>query len=142
MSSGTNGIDADLLRVRRESRCCQTCGGDGQVIVYHPGWTGSRVSRLFTGEVEVDDDGEVVEVLVPTAMEVAAHCVCSLGRWMRERTDRDTRSRIPDVNAIFEGRSRWLLEPPAVARHEAPAVRDVQSIDRGRSPRLGVFPAA
>jgi hypothetical protein len=56
--------------------------------------------------------GEDRQVLEPTAMEVAAHCVCALGRWMRERVDEDLRARIPDVLAIVEGRSRWLLDPP------------------------------
>lgn len=133
MSQGMNGVDPELLRVRRESRNCQTCGGDGLVIVFHPRWAGVRVASIFSGEVEqaeaADGTVEYRHVHEATAMEVAAHCVCALGRWMRQRVDEDVRGRIPDVEAIVDGRSRWLLEPPEIygpaqrrteAAHDAP----------------------
>jgi len=115
-TNGTNGVDPELLRVRRESRGCKDCGGDGMTIVFHPRWKGVRVDRMWNGEVEPVDgeDGstEIRHVMETTAMEVAAHCVCALGRWMRQRVDEDLRARIPDVLAIVEGRSKWLLDPP------------------------------
>lgn len=109
---GVNLPSEDLERARRESRHCATCGGTGLVVVFHPRWRGLRVDRVWCGEL--DDEGK--QVLEPVALEVAAHCVCSLGRWMRERTEQETRDRIPDVEAIFDGRSRWLLEAPEPTR--------------------------
>lgn len=115
-TNGTNGVDPELLRVRRESRNCRDCGGDGLTIVFHPQWAGVRVGRTWRGEMEhveaPDGSSEYRHVMETTALEVAAHCVCALGRWMRERVDEDLRSRIPDVLAIVEGRSKWLLDPP------------------------------
>lgn len=147
-TSGTNGIDPELLRVRRDSRNCRTCGGDGLAIVFHPRWAGSRVSRIWNGEI--DDDGN--QVVVPTAMEVAAHCICALGRWIRERTDRDMLPFIPDVERIVEGSSQWLLEQPPYrrtaeersqeARSEADTVRVGESIVRDARKRQDVFTAA
>lgn len=117
-ANGTNGVDPELLRVRRESKNCQTCGGDGLAIVFHPRWAGCRVGEMFRGEIEeIPTEGggkEYRHVQEPTAFEVAAHCICALGRWMRARLDEDLRARVPDVEAIFDGRSRWLLEPPEI----------------------------
>ncbi len=103
-------IDPELEQARRESRYCRLCGGCGQAIVFHPMWDGSRVVDVPRGEL----DAEGNEISIPTAMEVAAHCRCALGRWIRARTDRDMIARIPDVSEILAGVSLWLLDPPGV----------------------------
>lgn len=103
-----NGVDPELERMKHKSKNCKLCGGDGQVVVFHSKASGSRVERLFYGELDDDDR----EVHVPTAMEVTAHCVCPMGRWIRERASPEMRRCIPDVSDIIQGRSRWLLSPP------------------------------
>jgi hypothetical protein len=43
---------------------------------------------------------------------VAAHCRCAAGNWIRERIPPELQARIPRVEDICQGRSRWLLIPP------------------------------
>jgi len=80
------------------SRDCPHCGGNGMVSVYAPQHNGTGLCRQF-------DETPFVTV-------VGAHCRCSLGRWTRERNKQDILQRVPWVQDILDGRSRWMLEDP------------------------------
>ena len=92
--STTEDAKSERSRLEMENRGCRHCGGNGMAIVFHPRWSGGR--HL---------DGAY-------PAEVAAHCSCPLGCWMRDRTDPQLQRRIPWIADIEAGRSRWLLSPP------------------------------
>ncbi len=96
------------------SRHCERCCGSGQVLVYDRRYAGRRI-----GESEVVVRGEIRPVQV--GMVAAAQCVCEMGRWMRGRTEAEMLSRIPDLEAVLAGDSRWLAEDP---RERARRLRD------------------
>ena len=102
MSDGGEGSRDEAERL---SRGCVHCGGCGQTMVFHPAYRGVRVE-----DRECEVRGEIV--MRPTAMVVAAHCICPAGRWMRAKTDRDLLPRIPDMMLILAGQSRWLALDP------------------------------
>jgi hypothetical protein len=77
---------------------CPYCGGQGMISVYHPAFTGSSVGMTKDGRQ------------YPAA--VAAHCRCELGVWIRGRNPPEIQSRIPWVQDILLGSSRWLLIAP------------------------------
>ena len=89
-------------RAQADSRGCRYCSGEGMVIVFHPQYTGSPVI-----EFKCHDRG-----WVRTAGRVAAHCVCKMGRWMRERTDEEMLRCIPDYQKCLDGESFWLPDDP------------------------------
>ncbi len=84
--------------VAMESRDCPFCGGCGMASVYAPQHDGTGLYRR----------GD--ETPFPTV--VGAHCCCSLGRWMRDRNKQDIRQRVPSVQDVLDGKSRWTLEDP------------------------------
>ncbi len=84
---------------------CEHCCGSGQVLVYDRRYAGRRI-----GESEVVVRGEIRPVQV--GMVAAAQCVCEMGRWMRGRTEAEMLARIPDLEAVLAGDSRWLAEDP------------------------------
>jgi hypothetical protein len=81
-----------------ESQDCPYCEGTGMVPVYAPQHDGTGLCRQW-------DE-------TPFATVVGAHCCCSLGRWTRDRNKPDVRQRIPSIQDILDGRSRWMLEDP------------------------------
>lgn len=81
-----------------ESKDCPQCGGNGMVPVYAPQHNGTGLCRQF-------DE-------TPFATVVGAHCRCNLGQWIRSRNKRDIWERVPKVQDILDGRSRWMLEDP------------------------------
>ena len=83
--------------VERASRDCPFCEGHGMVTVYHPRF----------GSDSPDQSQEARRY--PTA--IAAHCRCAAGKWIRERVPPEIQARIPRVEDICLGRSRWLLIP-------------------------------
>jgi len=84
--------------VALESRECSYCGGCGMVSVYAPQHDGTGLYRR-------GDD-------TPFPTVVGAHCCCNLGRWMRDRNKLDIRQRVPWIQDILNGKSRWMLENP------------------------------
>jgi hypothetical protein len=84
--------------VERLSRDCPFCEGNGMVTVYHP--------RFAADSVGNSQDGRRY------ATAIAAHCRCDAGNWIRERVPPELQARIPRVEDICLGRSRWLLIPP------------------------------
>lgn len=116
-----------------ESRNCQHCDGNGLVSVYHPEYQGNlspvnhRASRIM------DEDGEVRVVQEPFVAIVAAHCCCTLGRWMRERVEEHIQRRVPRVEDILAGRSKWLLKPHWEAQPEMPPTRASINLQFSRS---------
>jgi len=100
-------MTGDMSRKQAEesSRDCAQCDGGGYVPVYHPRYTGSTTVTIASGP------GRTATI----AGRVNAHCVCALGRWMRERiriTAPELLGRIPDLIEVFKGRSEWLAEDP------------------------------
>ncbi len=87
----------DRSEVERVSRDCPFCEGNGMVTVYHPTFTDDPVGQAADGR------------RYPTA--IAAHCRCDAGNWIRERVPPELQARIPRVEDICLGRSRWLLIP-------------------------------
>jgi hypothetical protein len=78
------------------SRGCEHCGGEGLATAFHPrpGW--ALANRR--------------------PVQVAATCVCPLGRWIKRRHAQDSPvlcGRIPDLADVLDGRSRWRAEIPA-----------------------------
>lgn len=112
---------SELKRLQYESRNCPHCAGNGLAIVFHPAHSGDRVGKTSTGR--------------PFAAEVAAHCLCPVGQWYRERVDVEEQRRIPRVEDILAGRSKWLMKPPS--RHEGE--RDVIPMAPSRSDINGMF---
>lgn len=97
---------AERDQAQRESRGCRHCRGGGLAVVFHRDYDGR-------GWVEIDAmdrDGEVRPRAI--AARVAAHCVCPMGRFMRRNNDDETNARIPSLQDIFDGRSRWLADDP------------------------------
>ena len=126
MSEITEGPRAEISRLEMENRGCPVCAGNGMVVVFHPRWTGGRHGTRR----ELNASGDFVNVSFPT--EVSAHCSCAVGRWYRDRTDPKTQQRIPWVEAIQRGRSRWLLDPPAdePETHPVPIRADINGMFR------------
>jgi hypothetical protein len=87
--------------VERLSRDCPFCAGHGMVSVYHP--------SLKSSSVGTTSDGRRFPATI------SAHCRCTAGCWIRERIPPELRARIPRVEDICLGRSRWLLIPPGAA---------------------------
>jgi hypothetical protein len=106
MGSSQDHETEDRERAIAASRDCVFCDGKGFVTVYHPTFTGDSIA--------VTQDGRQY----PTT--AAAHCRCELGVWMRDRTPGDMQRRIPRVEDICRGRSRWLLVPPHEREPEYP----------------------
>ena len=104
--------NADREAAQTASRDCPFCQGQGLVTVYHPAFTGDTVG--FT------KDGR------PFPATIAAHCRCLLGAWIRDHVLPEIQARIPRVEDICTGRSKWLLTPP----HEPPAPNDDHPITR------------
>lgn len=94
VSSSTSERDV----AAQASRGCPDCNGNGLVTVFHPLWRGHAI--------EVTRDGRRYAAIG------AAHCSCPLGVWTRDHVPPEIQARIPRVEDIREGRSKWLLEPP------------------------------
>lgn len=106
------------------SRNCRLCGGNGTTIAFHRQWSGSRIGRR-------DGYNELGEPCrIPFAAEVAAHCVCPLGRWMRSKTSDYINRRIPDGAEIVNGRSWYSFDPPSIEAetHPIPTRRDINAM--------------
>lgn len=84
--------------VERLSRDCPFCEGNGMVTVYHPRFAADSIGNAQDGR--------------RYATTSAAHCRCDAGNWIRERVPPELQARIPRVEDICKGRSRWLLIPP------------------------------
>ena len=80
------------------------------VPIYHPRFAGESIG--------VTQDGRRY------AASGAAHCMCSLGVWIREKTPPEVQARIPRVEDILDSQSHWLLAPPG----------DISSLPPGRVP--------
>lgn len=90
---------------RAKSRNCPYCSGEGMTEVFDPDYTGMRVV-----ERDAIHRGELKRIRF--AMVTAAHCACPMGEWLRNRTDDDLRSRIPNMLDVLAGRGRWLAHDP------------------------------
>lgn len=112
---------SELNRLHHEHRNCPHCDGHGLVIVFHPAHRGERVGKTSSGR--------------PFPAEVAAHCLCAVGQWYRERVDVEEQRRIPRVEDILAGRSRWLMAPPPADGRD----RDVIPMAPTRSDINGMF---
>jgi hypothetical protein len=78
------------------SRDCEHCGGEGLATVFHPRPSWALANRR--------------------PVQVAATCVCPLGRWIKRRHAQDSPvlcGRIPDLADVLDGRSLWRAEIPA-----------------------------
>jgi len=87
-----------LLIAEADSKDCDDCHGDGMVMVYAFGYTGSPVGELEDGRRYV--------------ARTMAHCCCRLGRLFRSTWTEDLVRRTPDLIEILEGRSRWSVVDP------------------------------
>jgi hypothetical protein len=90
----------ELSEVKRLCGGCPFCAGSGIITVYHP--------TFKSGSIGITRDGRRY------ATAVAAHCRCDAGNWYRERVPPELQARIPRVEDICLGRSRWLLIPPGM----------------------------
>jgi hypothetical protein len=102
MTTDTNLPSNERRSLEDENRDCPHCGGSGMCVVFHPRHNGTREIVL------TDHSGRIHRI----AAEVAAHCTCRVGEWIRERTEPALQRRIPWVRDIHEGRSKWLLRSP------------------------------
>ncbi len=88
-------------KAEADSQDCPYCGASGQVVIYHPEYNGQPgIKQIRHGQ----------EHQIPA--RVVAHCICPLGRWMRNRIPEDIRRRIPDFDDILAGRSKWTERDP------------------------------
>lgn len=102
--------------VERASYGCPHCGGYGLVLIYHAGYKGRPV------ETDADKRQFIARAV--------AHCQCQIGQWIRERVDDELQRRIPRVEDILAGRSRWLLHDPSEADDLASSVPSRASVNR------------
>src|SRR5262245_40243070 len=103
-------VATDRTAAEAASIDCPHCGGSGQAMIYHPD---------YTGEPRIDvvlDSGEVRNIHA----KLVAHCVCPLGRWMRAHVSDEIRRRVPDLEAVFNGESRWDTVDPSLPRDPEP----------------------
>lgn len=103
MAQATN---AERDAAKRQSWGCVHCGGEGMAMVFHPRYAGSRTIL----EDRENGRGEVLPM--PAAAVVAAHCVCPMGQFMRARVDEESLRRIPRLQDVFDGRSRYRADDP------------------------------
>jgi len=78
---------------------CEHCSGTGLAQVYNPDpkrWPN-----------------------IPT--QVAAHCLCTAGRWMRAQSTADIIRRTPDFVNVWAGKSGWIPYNPATPDDPEPA---------------------
>ncbi len=104
-ADATRALAGDRETATAASRDCPHCGGHGLVTLYDRRYDGRRVAEL-----PCVVRGEVVKR--PFPMTVMGHCGCPLGRWMRGEVDTDVRARVPDLEAVLSGGTRWVLEDP------------------------------
>lgn len=92
-------VDTTALDMARaDSRDCPFCDGEGMITVYAPGYTGCEIAMTRDS--------------IPYVARTTGHCICKLGRYMRSQTKEDIRKRIPDIDDVAQGRSRWLTVDP------------------------------
>lgn len=115
MSTDTNVPSNERKALEDENRDCPHCGGSGMCLVFHPQHNGTREFEMF----------DYRDRLCKIATEVAAHCTCPVGEWIRQRTEPALQRRIPWVRDIHDGRSKWLLRPPAEIQADDSEVIDV-----------------
>lgn len=118
MSEDSNGSKEQAQALSRD---CPHCSGNGQLMVFWPGYRGLRVEDREC----LTRGGEVITR--PWPMIVAAHCICLMGRWMRAKTEPELLPRIPDLADILAGRSRWLARDPM---GDTPCNSPAPSLDR------------
>jgi hypothetical protein len=87
-----------LLIAEADSKDCDDCRGDGMVMVYASGYTGSPVGELEDGRRYV--------------ARTMAHCRCPMGRFLRASWPEDLRRRTPDLIDVLNGRSLWSENDP------------------------------
>jgi hypothetical protein len=83
----------DIAEAKAASVNCPHCDGGGLAYGFHP-----------------------LPVPERTPKQVAAHCVCPMGRFMRNRVtiqDAPSLKHIPDFAEILAGRSTWLKDDPS-----------------------------
>jgi len=95
-------LSAQHAIAKQESLNCPHCHGEGLATVYAPGYLGDPIAWTKGG--------------IRYAARVAAHCCCPVGVFTRDHTDSDACCRIPRVEDILAGRSRWLLADPTESR--------------------------
>ena len=94
------------------SRDCPDCGGAGIVPIYHPRFAGESIGTTQDGR--------------RYSASGAAHCMCPLGVWIREKTPPEVQARIPRVEDILDGQSHWLLANPRGVISSLPSGRCAQ----------------
>jgi hypothetical protein len=86
----------------------------GFALLFHPQFTGSNV-------LEIEREDKTIK-RIPAV--IAAHCVCPIGRWKRERASDEVRERIPDLAEVDAGKFLWLTENPALAAFDPDELAD------------------
>lgn len=127
--SDTNVPDNERKTLEDENRDCPHCGGSGMCLVFHPRHNGTR-------EITIEHN----ERLHKIATEVAAHCSCPVGVWIRERTEPALQRRIPWVQDIEDDRSKWLLFPPGEIQGNAGEVPNQAPTRAAIARRFGRIP--
>ncbi len=85
---------------------CEHCHGAGLVTVYHKFFEGSQTVIWE----HTDASGEVHSI--KSAGTVSAHCLCTLGEWMRSQTKDDLRERIPSLLDVLANRTNYRAIDP------------------------------
>lgn len=118
----TQPIASDRDQAASQSWGCKRCAGTGLAPVFHPRYTGDSTVAI------PGNDG--VTRMIPG--RVAAHCTCPMGRWIRSKTESKMLPRIPDLQAVLDGDSRWLAFDPS-ERHSGDVLdmHDFQKKDGG-----------
>lgn len=116
MAQGPNGAAAGPASARETAMAasagCEHCDGSGIVFVFHAEYQGDPII------VAEQADGTVRRFLG----RASKMCRCDYGRWVLNRirdADRRLADRLDGIDAVIEGRSRWLLEDPS--RRDQPA---------------------
>jgi hypothetical protein len=114
-STGSEEYEAEnseRTQAERDSRSCRFCGGAGMTTVFHREYTGNPVLEFQ------DSEGRIIRA----SGRASAHCICTLGRWMREKVSGKIVDRIPDLAQILDqrGESYWLHQDPTPIDPDAP----------------------
>lgn len=77
---------------------CEYCNGNGLVSIFHKNYRGDPTVWVD----RCDEMGNIIKRRLPGV--ISAHCFCDKGRSMRDKTDEETRRRIPKLTTILEGK--------------------------------------
>ena len=104
----------------KETGHCDYCNNTGQTTICHRDYKGQPTMDM------ADHNGQVRKC----PARLTAHCICPIGRWMRQRTDPKILYRIPDLREVISGHTNFSLSDPTLPYVDDSQVPDWQAFRR------------